>query len=184
MRLYDYFKKKQDYEICLSLSLYTWPVFCSVELNTIARQCVAVCCSGLQWVAVCYRVLQCAAVGCRVLQCVAVCCSVLQCVAVCCTALQRVAACCGGMHWVAVGCSVLQCVAVGGGLKSRKNVLNCDVRECWCVFVLQRVESVAVLQCCKVLQRVAVCCSALQRVAVCYNVLQRRQVYFQDRAEL
>jgi len=35
-------------------------------------QCVAVCCSVLQYVAVC----------CSVLQCVAVCCSVLQCVAV------------------------------------------------------------------------------------------------------
>jgi len=81
-------------------------------------QCVAVCCSVLQYVAVCcvavcdkrtkfhlrfiterslirYSVLQCVAVCCSVLQCVAVCCSVLQCVAVCCSMLQ---------------CVVLQCV--------------------------------------------------------------------------
>jgi len=66
-------------------------------------QCVAVCCSVLQYVAV----------HCNVLQCVAVCCSVLQCVAVRCSALQ-----CGGtvnrnMQCVAVRCSALQCVAVG-----------------------------------------------------------------------
>ena len=51
-------------------------------------QCVAVCCSVLQYVAV----------SCSELQCVAVCCSVLQCVAACCSMLQ----------WVAVSCSVLQ----------------------------------------------------------------------------
>jgi len=68
-------------------------------------QCVAVCCSVLQFVAVCVLVL-CASVWC-VLQCVAVCCgvhtmthanvllqtfavgvSVLQCAAVCCNVLQ------------------------------------------------------------------------------------------------
>jgi len=73
-------------------------------------QCVAVCCSVLQWIAkkrknYCPRgpreslwsVLQCNAVCCSgVLQCVAVCCSVLQCVAVvCCSGvLQCVAASC------------------------------------------------------------------------------------------
>ena len=49
-------------------------------------QCVAVCCSVLQYVvAVCCSVLQCVAVCSSVLQRVAVCCSVLQCVAVCCS---------------------------------------------------------------------------------------------------
>jgi len=40
-------------------------------------QCVAACCSGLQYVAVCCNVLQCVAAWCNVLHCVAVCCSVL-----------------------------------------------------------------------------------------------------------
>ena len=68
-------------------------------------QCVAVCCSMLQYVAVCCSVLQCVAVRCSVLQCVAMCCSVLQCVAVCCSVLQCVAVC----------CSVLQCVVLSSG---------------------------------------------------------------------
>jgi len=51
-------------------------------------QCVAVCCSVLQYVAVC----------CSVLQCVAVCSSVLQCVAVCCSVLQFVVVCCSMKH--------------------------------------------------------------------------------------
>jgi len=38
-------------------------------------QCVAVCCSMLQYTAVCCSVLQCVAVRCSALQCVAVCCS-------------------------------------------------------------------------------------------------------------
>jgi len=69
-------------------------------------QCVAVCCSVLQYVVkiVCVRdappaplfshryvhVLQCVSACCSVIQCVAMCCSVLQCVAVCCCVLQCV----------------------------------------------------------------------------------------------
>jgi len=74
-------------------------------------QCVAVCCSMLQYVAV----LPCVAVCCRrlidfalqsqhtatncitlqrsALQCDTVCCNVLQCVAMCCSVLEHVAAC-------------------------------------------------------------------------------------------
>ena len=46
-------------------------------------QCVAVCCSVLQYVTVCYIVLQCVAACCSALHCVAAatCCSVLHCVA-------------------------------------------------------------------------------------------------------
>ena len=87
-------------------------------------QCVAACCSLLQFAAVwpiqfsevwvvcvCGHpyllsihtgvCVACCSV-CSVLQCVAVCCSVLQCVTMCCSVLQRVAMC----------CSVLQCDAV------------------------------------------------------------------------
>jgi len=78
-------------------------------------QCVAVCCSALQYDAMCCSVLQCVAVCCSVLQCVTACCSVLQCVAVCCSVLQRVASvlhhdvvCCFVLKHVAVRCSVLQ----------------------------------------------------------------------------
>ena len=76
-------------------------------------QCVAVCCSALQYAAFCCSVLQRVAAWCRVLQRVAVycselqsvntiradftrvrvdmCCIMLQCVALCCSVLQRVA---------------------------------------------------------------------------------------------
>jgi len=71
-------------------------------LSCSALQCVAVCCSALQYIAehTTSRLfeLQCVAVYCSVLQCVAVCCSVWQCVAVCCSVLQC----------VAVRCSILQ----------------------------------------------------------------------------
>jgi len=54
-------------------------------------QCVAMCCSVLQW----YEGIMIGVVNGSdprpVLQCVAVCCSVLQCVAVCCNVLQCVA---------------------------------------------------------------------------------------------
>jgi len=78
------------------------------RLSCSVLQCVAVCCSVLQYVtAFCKNwnhlfgahlpqrtcaheaMLQCVAVCCSVLQCAAVCCSVLQCVAVCCTVLQK-----------------------------------------------------------------------------------------------
>ena len=55
-------------------------------------QCVAVCCSVLQWV--CWIVLQCAAVRRSASQCVAVCRSVWQCIAECCNVLQRIIVCC------------------------------------------------------------------------------------------
>jgi len=59
-------------------------------------QCVAVCCSVLQYVAVSLYIEQteCVAACCSVLQRIAVCCSVLQCVAVCCSVVQCVAMCC------------------------------------------------------------------------------------------
>ena len=63
-------------------------------------QCVAVCCSALQYVAV----------RCSVLQCVAVCCSALQCVAVRCSVFQCVLVSSSMLQCVAVSCSVLQCV--------------------------------------------------------------------------
>ena len=76
-------------------------------------QCVAVCCSVLQYVAVYCSVLQCVAVcccsvllQCKVYEaCFSVCGNVLQCVAVCCSVLLQcvVAVYC---------CSVLPCVAV------------------------------------------------------------------------
>ena len=56
----------------------------SLDEETHVLQCVAVCCSILQYFAVFYSVLQCVAVCCRVLQCFTVRCSVLQCIAVCC----------------------------------------------------------------------------------------------------
>ena len=70
---------------------------------SIAPQCVAVCCSVLQYAAVCCSVLQCAAVCCSVLQCAAVCRSVLQCVAVCCSVLQ-----CAAVRWMGVGAGVAE----------------------------------------------------------------------------
>ena len=61
-------------------------------------QCVAVCCSALQYDVVQHRVHSAAAlVSIRqqfsMLQCVAVCCSALQCGTVCCSVLQCVAVC-------------------------------------------------------------------------------------------
>jgi len=86
-------------------------------------QCVAVCCSVLQWhtcpfarTPCCAEPAQCV-VCCGVLQCVAVCCSVLQCVAVthmsACphAVLRRACTVCNVLRCVAVCCSVLQCVA-------------------------------------------------------------------------
>jgi len=96
-------------------------------------QCVAVCCSVLQW-SECFLVLPIWAIASYVsgrfhvsesFLCVAVCCSVLQRVGACCSVLQRAATCCSVLQCVVVCCSVLQCVAV----------------------------------CCSVLQCVAVCCS-------------------------
>ena len=79
-------------------------------------QCVAVCCSVLQWhdpisptpyttqqrqlLPSLLKYSGCVAVHCSVLRCIAVCCGALQCVAVRCSALQC----------VAVRCSALQCV--------------------------------------------------------------------------
>jgi len=132
-------------------------------------QCVAVCCSVLQyksktqccnvrryaalvaaWCSVMQRdavVLQCDAVCCSVFQCVAVCCSVLQCVVVCCSVLKCVEVCCSVFQW-------LQC---------KSKMQCCNVRR--------YVALVAV--CCSVLQCVAVCCSVLQCVAVCCSTSQR-----------
>ena len=75
-----------------------------IYIRTCHTECVAVCCSVLQYVAVAphlklacelrvtvRNMLQRVAVHDSLLQCVAVCCSVLQCVAVCCNVLQCVA---------------------------------------------------------------------------------------------
>jgi len=65
-----------------------------LKSTPLKEQCVAVCCSVLQWVAVSCRVLMvkehsiARTVCCSVLQCVAVCCSVLQWVAVSCRELM------------------------------------------------------------------------------------------------
>ena len=67
--------------------------------------CVAVCCSMLQYVAVCCSMLQYVAVCCSMLQHVAVCCSMLQYVAACCSMLQHVAVCCSMLQYVAACCS-------------------------------------------------------------------------------
>ena len=98
-----------------------------VSFITTLFQCVAVCCSVLQYVAVCWEgggvtvdvfgilylllccsVLQCVAVlncvGSIVLQCVAACCRVLQSVAECCSVLQSVVEYCSMLRSVA-GCS-------------------------------------------------------------------------------
>ena len=70
-----------------------------------------------------------------VLQCVAVCCSALQyvmCVAMCCSVLQRVSACCSVLQGVAVCWGVLQCVAVGSEMPSVgfSPVLQCVAASC------------------------------------------------------
>ena len=57
-------------------------------------QCIAVCCSVMQYAALCRSMLQCVAACCSVLQYAAVCCNVLQCVAGYCSVLQCVAVCC------------------------------------------------------------------------------------------
>jgi len=158
-------------------------------------QCVAVCCSVLQWTAV----------DCSVLQCVASCCAVwppdppppgvLQCVAACCSGLQCVAFYCEVWPPDSPRPDVLQCVVLCC------SVLQCD--ECVTLFwihldyssliqpfiiVLSWLNMKALEQtathckapggggcvavCCSVLQCVAVCCSVLQCVAVCCSVLQ------------
>ena len=59
------------------------------------------------------HVLQCVAVCCSVLQFVVVYYSALQCTAACCSVLQRVVVCGSVLQRVAVYCSVLQCVRFG-----------------------------------------------------------------------
>jgi len=91
---------------------HTTRQICAMRFSffSVLLQCVAVCCSELQFVAVWCKVLQCVAVCCSVfshtnfriccsaillLYCgVEVCFSRLQCVAACCSVLQRVAVCC------------------------------------------------------------------------------------------
>jgi len=134
-------------------------------------QCVAVCCSVLQWVTVSCSGLQCETKSdgrhgsdgehclsgddrCSVLQCVAVCCSVLQCVAVCCSVLQCAAVCCSGLQCAAVFCSVLHCVAVCcSGLQWV--VVCCIMLYCAAVYciVLQRVSVAVFAVCRKVIRR-------------------------------
>jgi len=99
-------------------------------------------CSMLQWVAVCCSTLHYGAVRCSAVQCGAVSCSAVQCSAVQCSAIQCNAVCCSASQCVAVRCSALQCVAV-----------RCSALQC-----------VAVR--CSALQCDAVRCSALQCDAV------------------
>ena len=102
------------FNIGLSKGLAQLGTLVGATLPVRVVQCVAVCCSVLQFVAVCtlgntlqhtathFRfVLQFVAVCCRVLPFVAVCCSVLQCVVVCCSVLQCVAVCCSVLPWLA-----------------------------------------------------------------------------------
>ena len=127
-------------------------------------QCVAVCCSLLQFVAVCCSVLQCVAVCCSVLQCIAVCCSVLQCVlqcvAVCCSVLQRVAVCCSVLQRVVACCSVSQRVAVC--CKPRHaNTLGNFAYFLYTIGQESDRFSMCVAACCSGSQRVAACCVAI-----------------------
>jgi len=72
-------------------------VFCNVSLRVtvcynvlyrvVHRDCVAVCCSMLQFVAV-WHLVSSQHMHCDMLQCVLVCCNVLQRIAVCCSVLQ------------------------------------------------------------------------------------------------
>ena len=67
--------------VCVCRSIY---LYVTGSLESLMCQCVAVCCSVVQYVAVCCSVVQYVAVCCSVLQCGAVCCSVLQCVCAMC----------------------------------------------------------------------------------------------------
>jgi len=134
-------------------------------------QCVAVCCSVLQWL-VRQRNEACATHECVMLptlmshvtwvhckrekhrceQCAeVVCCNVLQYAAVYCSVLQS------GIVW----CSLLQCVDVKHYLWHRRSdtTRKCAVLECAAV-------------CCSVLQCATTCWSVLECAAVCCSVLQ------------
>jgi len=77
---------------------------------------------------------QCVAVCCSVLQFVTVCCSVLQCVAVCYSVLQSVAACCNVLQCAAVWCSVLQCLeCLASGFVAP--VVACNVIYTYHIFI-------------------------------------------------
>jgi len=137
-------------------------------------QCVAVCCSMLQYVAVCCSVLQCVAVclytcpwPCWPSQPTAlrqrnsvgsVCWSVSQCAAVCCSALQCVAVCCSVFIEVPIDLVALTTYGFMTG------------RQWWqCVAVCCSVWLYAAVRC-SALQCPAVCCSVLQCAAVCCSV--------------
>jgi len=109
-------------------------------------QCVAVCCSVLQYVAVSLVVSFDEFVSYP-----AVCCSVLQCVEVCCSVFQ----------YIAVHCSVLQ--------RDSRCLLLCLCRTFWCVWRVAVYYNVDV--CCSVLQYVAVCCSESSGVCCHVNVV-------------
>jgi len=157
------------------------------SLHCSVLQCVAVCCSAMQYVALGYYVLPCVAVRCScsagqfymrhvgslrmILQLEAVYCSVLQCIAVYCSVLQCVAVCCDVLYLVAMHCSVLQCGAVHSSC-SAGAVLH--MSRIW-----EYASAIATgsSQHCSVLQCVALCCTLLQCIAVRCRVLPLQFVY-------
>ena len=142
--------------IYVHMYIYVYMYISMFNFDVAELQCVAVCCSVLQYVAKCkycrvasrrHAKSRAARIP-HVLQCVAVCRSVLQYVAVCwrVSTLQR----------------VLSTAGESKGPCSRTfAVLQC---------LKQATQSGAV--CFSVLQCVSVCCSVLQCVAVCCSVLQ------------
>jgi len=94
--------------VAVCCSVLQWPPLQNVSCPPLyILQCIAVCCSVLQYVAVCCSVLHCM---CRVLHYTF--CSALQCVAVCCSMLQCVAVCCSGLHYMCRVLHSLVCLQV------------------------------------------------------------------------
>jgi len=141
-------------------------------------QCVAGCCSVLQWgdsspsvsrrvylgtcwVARC-GVLQCAAVYLSVSQCVAVCCSELQCVAVCCSVSTMALA----VWRVSVCCSMSQCVSVYECVGGVSTTAELCVTGAVCCSVMQCVADAECLLC----VYHGTCCVARCNVLQCVSV--------------
>ena len=123
----------------------------------VATWCDAVHCIVLRCVAVCYSVLQCLAVlvlRCVELHCVALCCIVLQCVVVCCIVLQC---------W---RCVELQCVEEYCDTGATLIYLKYDLNIFNTTYISPQHTATHLLQCCSVLQCVAVYCIVFQSVAV------------------
>ena len=182
------------FQVQLIYTLRSFYTIIPQEKASGGAECVAVCCSVLQWVAVhrsvlqciavCCSVLQCVAVRCSAMQCAAVRCSALQCAAVCCSVLQCVAVCCRALHCVAMCCSVLQGVALCCSVfntyvydtptgKSAQGAVcvaeYCSALQCVAVGLIHIYTTIpeekAREEWC-----IVVCCSVLQCVKVCSSV--------------